>query len=44
MSQPVRRGRGAIGAIISTVISVVTLPFRVLGHLFGRRSRRRRRL
>lgn len=43
MSQPGRRGRGAVGAIISTVISVVTLPFRVLGQLFGR-SRRRRRL
>ncbi|MGH3823026.1 MAG: LPFR motif small protein [Pseudonocardiaceae bacterium] len=43
MSRPVRRGRGAIGIIISTVVSVVTLPFRVLAQLFGR-SRRRRRL
>ncbi len=43
MSQPVRRGKGAIGAIVSTVVSIVTLPFRVLAQLFGR-SRRRRRL
>jgi hypothetical protein len=42
MSQPVGRGKGAIGAIISTVVSVVTLPFRVLAQLFGRPRRRRR--
>ncbi len=41
MSQPVRRGKGAIGAIVSTLISVVTLPFRVLAQLFGRSRRRR---
>lgn len=36
MSQPIRRGRGAAGSIVGTVISVLTLPFRVLGQLFGR--------
>jgi len=42
MSQPARRGRGAAGSIISTVMSVLTLPFRVVGQLFGGRRRPRR--
>lgn len=37
MSEPARRGKGALNAVIGTVVSVITLPFRVLGRLFGRR-------
>jgi hypothetical protein len=36
MAQPVGRGRGVVGAIVSTVVSVVMLLFRVLAQLFGR--------
>lgn len=43
MSRPVQRGRGAAGSIVGTVMSVLTLPFRVLGQLFGGRGRRPRR-
>lgn len=31
MSEPVRRGRGAAGSIVATVMSVLTLPFRGAG-------------
>ena len=40
MTEPVRRGRGAAGSIIGTIKSVLTLPFRVLGQLFGGRRPR----
>jgi hypothetical protein len=40
MARPARRGRNAAGSIAGTVKSVLTLPFRVLGHLFGGRRRR----
>jgi hypothetical protein len=40
MPRPARRGRGALGAILGTVVDVLTLPFRVIGKLFGGRSRR----
>jgi hypothetical protein len=40
MSGPVGRGRGALSAIMATVMSVITLPFRVLGRLFGGGRRR----
>lgn len=36
MSGPVNRGKGALGAIVGTVVNVIMLPFRVLGRLFGR--------
>ncbi len=39
MVRPARRTRGAAGSVMSTVKSVVTLPFRVLGQLFGGRRR-----
>ena len=42
MPRPVRRGRSAIGAVLDTVVNVITLPFRVLGRLFGGRTRTRR--
>jgi hypothetical protein len=42
MARPVRRGRSALGAALDTVVNVITLPFRVLGRLFGGRSRTRR--
>jgi hypothetical protein len=40
MTEPVRRSRGAAGSIIGTIKSVLTLPFRVLGQLFGGRRPR----
>jgi hypothetical protein len=43
MARPVRRGRNATGSILSTVKSVLTLPFRVIGQLFGRRRHARTR-
>ena len=36
-----RTRQGVVGAIVSTVVSVVTLPFRVLAQRFGRSRRRR---
>jgi hypothetical protein len=39
MARPARRGRSALGAVIDTAVNVVTLPFRVLGRLFGGRRR-----
>jgi hypothetical protein len=39
MARPARRGRGALGAVLDTVMNVLTLPFRVLGKLFGGRRR-----
>lgn len=42
MTGPARRGRGAAGSIVGTIMSVITLPFRVLGQLFGGRGRRPR--
>lgn len=38
MAQPARRGKGALGEVVGTVVSVLTLPFRALGRLFGRRG------
>ncbi|MGH8880952.1 MAG: LPFR motif small protein [Stackebrandtia sp.] len=35
MPGPVRRGQGALSAILGTIISVITLPFRLIGKLFG---------
>lgn len=35
MPAPVRRGQSALGAILGTIISVITLPFRLIGRLFG---------
>jgi hypothetical protein len=40
MVRPARRTSNAAGSVMSTVMSVVTLPFRVLGQLFGGRRRR----
>lgn len=48
MSTPARRGKGAISTVVGTIVSVInavagavvsmlTLPFRLLGQLFGRR-------
>lgn len=42
MARPARRGKSAVGAILSTIVNVLTLPFRVLGKLFGRRRGTRR--
>lgn len=42
MARPARRGRSALDAVLGTATNVVTLPFRVLGRLFGGRSRRTR--
>lgn len=50
MSTPARRGQGAVSTVVGTVVgvvnavagaivSIVTLPFRLLGQLFGRRRR-----
>lgn len=36
MPEPARRAGGAVNTIIGTIISVITLPFRVITHLFGR--------
>lgn len=41
MARPVSRGKGALNTIIGTVVDVVTLPFRVIGRLFGRPGPRR---
>lgn len=35
MPGPVRRGESALSAVLGTIVSVITLPFRVLGRLFG---------
>lgn len=35
MTRPARRGRSAVGAVLDTAVNVITLPFRVLGRLFG---------
>ncbi|WP_260191712.1 LPFR motif small protein [Actinophytocola gossypii] len=40
MTRPARRGKSALSAVIGTVVNVVTLPFRVIGRLFGRRRTR----
>ncbi|MGQ0718830.1 MAG: LPFR motif small protein [Pseudonocardiales bacterium] len=42
MPGPARRGGGALSAIGSTIVNVITLPFRVLGRLFGGNRRPRR--
>jgi hypothetical protein len=34
MARPARRGRSALGAVLDTLVNVLTLPFRVLGRLF----------
>lgn len=39
MASPTRRGKSAVGAVLDTVVNVITLPFRVLGRLFGGRRR-----
>jgi len=39
MSEPGRRGKGAVRSILDTIVNVITLPFRLLGQLFGRRRR-----
>lgn len=39
MVRPARRGSKAAGSVMSTVMSVITLPFRVIGQLFGGRRR-----
>lgn len=40
MPRPARRGKSAVSAVLDTVINVITLPFRVLGRLFGGTGRR----
>lgn len=39
MSQPAKRGKGAVQTVLDTIVNVITLPFRLLGQLFGRRRR-----
>lgn len=41
MTEPARRGSGAVATIMGTITNVLTLPFRLIGQLFGRRGRRR---
>lgn len=41
MSRATRRGGGAIATIMNTVVDVLTLPFRLVSQLFGRRRTRR---
>lgn len=41
MTRPAQRGKGAGNSILGTIMSVLTLPFRVLGQLFGGGRRRR---
>ncbi len=36
MPGPARRAGGAVDTIVGTIISVITLPFRLIGQLFGR--------
>ncbi|MGH4012815.1 MAG: LPFR motif small protein [Pseudonocardiaceae bacterium] len=36
MAGPARRAGGAVSTIIGTIISVITLPFRLIAQLFGR--------
>lgn len=43
MSEPARRGSGAIATIMSTITNILTLPFRLIGQLFGRRRGNARR-
>lgn len=43
MARPARRGKSALSDVLSTAANVVTLPFRVLGRLFGGRGRRTQR-
>lgn len=42
MPEPARRAGGAVNSIVGTIISVITLPFRVIAQLFGRRGTPRR--
>ncbi|WP_269844664.1 LPFR motif small protein [Actinophytocola xanthii] len=42
MARPARRGKSALGAIADTAANVVTLPFRVIGRLFGGSRRKTR--
>lgn len=40
MAGPVNRSQGALGAILGTIISVITLPFRLIGQSFGAKGGR----
>jgi len=42
MPEPARRAGGAVNTIIGTIISVITLPFRLIAQLFGRAGGPRR--
>lgn len=42
MPGPARRGKSAVGAILDTIVNVITLPFRLLAKLFGGGGRRQR--
>jgi len=40
MPRPARRGQSALSAVLGTIVNVLTLPFRVIGRLFGGHGRR----